>query len=283
MPAGPLCGLTLGVKDVFDTVDQPTAYGSPIYAGHRPRSDAAAVALLRSAGAVVLGKTVTAELACVTPGPTRNPHRITHTPGGSSSGSAAAIAAAMVDLAIGSQTAGSVIRPASFCGAIALKPTLGLLPTAGMKVISPSLDTVGLFAKDFDVLETAYRVLAAGDEPAQGVDPMFVFVPTDLWDGADDDCKTVVQRAAARVNAQRRDLPEGLVGLASELTVVQAYEERARSLGSAAVTQTSSPKNCTTSSPGATRSPSTSTGQRNNGPIEPGHRSPWTPSSAPTM
>ena len=186
-------------------------------------------ASLRSAGAVVLGKTVTAELACVTPGPTRNPHRSTHTPGGSSSGSAAAIAAAMVDLAIGTQTAGSVIRPASFCGVIALKPTLGLLPTAGMKVISPSLDTVGLFAKDFDVLEAAYKVLAAGDEAAQGVDPMFVFVPTDLWDAADDDCKTVVQRAAARVNAQRRDLPEGLVGLAAKLTVVQAYEA-ARSL-----------------------------------------------------
>jgi ubiquinone/menaquinone biosynthesis C-methylase UbiE len=135
----------------------------------------------------------------------------------------------MVDLAIGTQTAGSVIRPASFCGVIALKPTFGLLPTAGMKVIAPSLDTVGLFAKDFDVLETAFKVLAAGDETAEGVDPTFVFVPSDVWDGADDDCKTVVQCAAARVNARHRDLPEGLVGLAAELTVVQAYEA-ARSL-----------------------------------------------------
>src|SRR5437016_2871412 len=139
----PLCGLVLGVKDVFDTADMPTEYGSPIFAGHRPRADASAVALLRAAGAVCLGKTVTAELACYDPGPTTNPHRATHTPGGSSQGSAAAVAAGMADIALGTQTGGSVIRPASFCGVYGFKPTFGTVAVAGMKPVAPSLDTVG--------------------------------------------------------------------------------------------------------------------------------------------
>jgi len=122
---GPLSDVLLGVKDIFDTGDQPTEYGSPIYAGHRPRGDAGVVAQLRAAGAVALGKTVTTEFAVYEPGPTTNPHRVTHTPGGSSSGSAAAVATGMVDVALGTQTAGSVIRPASFCGIFGFKPTFG--------------------------------------------------------------------------------------------------------------------------------------------------------------
>ncbi|MGH9305364.1 MAG: amidase [Acidimicrobiales bacterium] len=228
-PRGPLSGLTLGVKDIFDTADQPSEYGSPIYFGHRPRADAAVVSLLRAAGAVVLGKTVTAELAWVTPGRTTNPHRITHTPGGSSSGSAAAVAAGMVDIALGTQTAGSVIRPASFCGVLGMKPTFGLLPTAGTKQISPSLDTIGIFARDFDVLDVAYAALSGRAQVADDLDPSFVLVRTDLWDGAEDDCKEVVEQAAVSLDAKPRELPEAFAGLAEDLSVVQAYEG-ARSL-----------------------------------------------------
>ena len=144
---GPLHGLPVGVKDVFDTWDLPTEYGSPIYAGHQPRVDAAVIALTRAAGAMILGKAVTTEFATFPPGKTRNPHNQEHTPGGSSSGSAAAVADNMVPVAFGTQTVGSTIRPASFCGAVGYKPTYALLPTVGVKAISYCLDTVGLFAK----------------------------------------------------------------------------------------------------------------------------------------
>ncbi len=144
---GPLWGRPVGVKDIIDTMDFPTEYGSPIHAGHRPKTDAAVIAGLRSAGAVILGKTITTELAYFTQGPTRNPLNPDHSPGGSSSGSAAAVAAGMVPLAIGSQTAGSVCRPASFCGVVGFKPTRNLISLAGVKSFSPSLDTLGVFAR----------------------------------------------------------------------------------------------------------------------------------------
>ena len=142
---GPLHGLPIGVKDLFDTVDLPTSYGSPIYTGHRPTADAATVALARAAGAVVLGKTVTTEFATYQPGPSRNPHHLDHTPGGSSSGSAAAVADRMTPLAFGSQTAASIIRPASFCGVVGYKPSFGRLTRAGVKSLGESLDTIGGF------------------------------------------------------------------------------------------------------------------------------------------
>lgn len=144
---GPLHGLPLGVKDLFDTADLPTAYGSPIYAGHRPVADAAAVALCKDAGALVMGKTVTTEFAYFEPGPTRNPHHLSHTPGGSSSGSAAAVADLMVPLALGTQTAGSIIRPAAYCGVVGYKPSHGRVTRAGVKSLSESLDTVGGFGR----------------------------------------------------------------------------------------------------------------------------------------
>ncbi len=144
---GPLHGLPLGVKDLIDTADMPTAYGSPVYAGHRPRADAACVALARAAGALVLGKTVTTEFAWFHPGKTANPHNPSHTPGGSSSGSAAAVADFMVPLAYGTQTAGSIIRPASYCGIVGYKPTHGTLPRAGIKPLSDSLDTLGTLTR----------------------------------------------------------------------------------------------------------------------------------------
>jgi Asp-tRNA(Asn)/Glu-tRNA(Gln) amidotransferase A subunit family amidase len=157
---GPLHGLPLGVKDLFDTRDFPSGYGSPIYQQHQPDHDAAAVAMCRAAGAIVLGKTVTTEFATFTPGPTRNPHNPAHTPGGSSSGSAAAVAAHMVPLALGTQTAASVIRPAAYCGIVGFKPSFGLIPRAGVKSLSESLDTVGGFGRCVEDVALLTSVMA---------------------------------------------------------------------------------------------------------------------------
>jgi Asp-tRNA(Asn)/Glu-tRNA(Gln) amidotransferase A subunit family amidase len=145
---GLLHGLPIGVKDLIATADMPTTYGSPIYAGHQPAHDASCVALARAAGAVILGKTVTTEFATFEPNPTRNPHHTAHTPGGSSSGSAAAVADGMVPLALGTQTAGSLTRPAAYCGIVAFKPSFGGINRAGVKPLSDSLDTVGTLARD---------------------------------------------------------------------------------------------------------------------------------------
>jgi Asp-tRNA(Asn)/Glu-tRNA(Gln) amidotransferase A subunit family amidase len=144
--AGPLRGIAVGIKDIMDTADFPTEMGSPIYRGWRPRGDASVVAMLKQAGATVIGKTTTTAFAANDPTATLNPHNYGHTPGGSSSGSAAAVGAGMIPLALGTQTGGSVIRPASFCGVAAIKPTYRLLPTVGVKCFSWTLDTVGLFA-----------------------------------------------------------------------------------------------------------------------------------------
>ncbi|ARP74666.1 amidase [Bordetella genomosp. 6] len=156
---GVLHGLPLGVKDMFDTVDLPTAYGSGIYQSHQPRADAAAVALCRDAGALVLGKTATTEFATYHPGPTRNPRNTAYTPGGSSSGSAAAVADDMVPLALGTQTAGSVIRPAAYCGVVGYKPSFGRISRAGLKSLAETLDTVGMFARSIDDVALLASVL----------------------------------------------------------------------------------------------------------------------------
>lgn len=198
---GPLRGLPVVVKDVFDTADMPTGYGSPIYAGHRPRADAAIVSQIRRAGGSLLAKTVTTEFAFFEPGRTRNPRNPAHTPGGSSSGSAAAVAAGMAPLAVGTQTGGSTIRPAGFCGVAGYKPSFGLLPTVGLKVFSWSLDTVGLFGagiadvaffaaalsgRDLAIAETAVR------PPRIGV------VRTHLWHEATGEMRAAVDDAARR-------------------------------------------------------------------------------------
>jgi Asp-tRNA(Asn)/Glu-tRNA(Gln) amidotransferase A subunit family amidase len=159
----PLHGVPIGVKDVMDTHDMPTGYGSPIYRAHRPAADAACVALARAAGAVALGKTVSTEFATFHPGKTTNPHNPAHTPGGSSSGSAAAVADRMVPLAFGTQTAGSVIRPAAFCGVVGYKPSFGLISRAGVKPLSDSLDTVGLMARD--VADAGFFAAILSDRP----------------------------------------------------------------------------------------------------------------------
>ena len=157
----PLIGVPVAVKDVFDTAELPTEYGSPIYRGHRPRSDAALVSLLRAAGALIIGKTKASEFAWMHPSDTRNPLDLERTPGVSSSGSAAAVAARMVPLATGTQTAGSIVRPASYCGVLGFKPTFGVLPLAGVLPTSATLDTAGLFARSIDDLELALEAVSA--------------------------------------------------------------------------------------------------------------------------
>ena len=149
-PHGPLHGIPIGVKDVLDTADMPTGYGSPIYRDHQPRADAACVSAARSAGALILGKTATTEFASTHPASTRNPHNLAHSPGGSSSGSAAAVADCMVPLAFGTQTGGSTIRPAAFCGVVGYKPSFNLINRAGLKFSAESLDTIGLFGRSVE-------------------------------------------------------------------------------------------------------------------------------------
>jgi Asp-tRNA(Asn)/Glu-tRNA(Gln) amidotransferase A subunit family amidase len=204
-PMGPLHGIPVGVKDIFDTTDMPTEDGTVLHAGRRPHHDCTAVTLLRQAGAVIMGKTVTTEMAVFTPGKTRNPHDAERTPGGSSSGSAAAVAAGMVPLAVGSQTNGSVIRPASFCGVVGYKPTHGLISRRGVLPISRTLDHVGVFAGSvLDAARIAEVMMAydAGDADMQPqaraelsrvaaeeppLPPKLAFAKTPVWAHAEAD------------------------------------------------------------------------------------------------
>lgn len=198
---GPLHGVPVGVKDIIDTEDAPTTYGSPIYAGHRPARDAVVVARLRAAGALMLGKTVTTEFALFTPGPTRNPHDRERTPGGSSSGSAAAVAAGLLPLALATQTAGSTIRPASFCGVLGAKPTFGRVPFAGVRHCAEHLDTLGIIAHDAADAGLALSIMAAD----QAMDPtMWGEGPVRIgwWPGPDlaliePEARSVLQDAVA--------------------------------------------------------------------------------------
>ena len=234
---GLLHGLPFGVKDLLDTADFPTAYGSPIYAGHQPAADAAAVSLCREAGAVLLGKTVTTELANLYAGATRNPHNLDHTPGGSSSGSAAAVADAMVPFALGTQTAGSVIRPAAFCGVVGFKPTHNRVPKAGVKALSETLDSVGVFGRSVRDAALLGAVLT-GDigmaDPAlftQSLTPRIGLCQTPEWALADID----TQRAWAHAEKVLADTarpvvwPDGLDNLACVHQEIQNFET-ARSL-----------------------------------------------------
>src|SRR5262245_32736204 len=206
-PTGPLHGVPVGIKDIFDTADMPTENGSVLHAGRTPSRDATVVSMLRAAGAVIMGKTVTTEFAYFFPGKTRNPHNIEHTPGGSSSGSAAAVAANMVPLAIGSQTNGSTIRPAAYCGVIGFKPTHGLISRHRVFPLSRTLDHVGLFARSIDDIALLGEQLVGYDEndpdtrPRARIPfvkvtaeepplaPMFAFVKTPMWERADEETK----------------------------------------------------------------------------------------------
>lgn len=197
--AAPLRGLPVGVKDLYDTADFPTAYGSPIYAGHRPASDAALVSMIRRAGGLILGKTVMTPLAFIDPAGTRNPHHPEHTPGGSSSGSAAAVAAGMLPIAVGTQTAGSIIRPAAFCGVAGYKPSFKLLPMVGCKPFAWSLDTAGLFAARVADVAFAAAAITGRDlriDRAQPAAPRIALVRTHVWPEASDAMQSAVEDAA---------------------------------------------------------------------------------------
>jgi len=223
-PIGPLHGVPIGVKDIFDTADMPTENGSALYAGRTPSRDATVVAMLRAAGAVIMGKTVTTEFAYFSPGKTRNPHHPDHTPGGSSSGSAASVGANMVPLALGSQTNGSTIRPAAYCGVIGFKPTHGLISRHRVFPLSRTLDHVGLFARTIDDIALLAEQLVAYDEndpdtrprariPFSGVAaeepplaPMFAFIKTPMWERADDDTKEGFAEIVEQLGSQIEEI-----------------------------------------------------------------------------
>src|SRR5205823_1653258 len=220
--AGLLHGVPIAVKDLIDTFDMPTCYGSPIYANHRPAADAACVAMARAAGAIVVGKTVTTEFATFHPGLTCNPRNLQHTPGGSSSGSAAAVADWMVPLAFGTQTAGSIIRPAAYCGVVGYKPTYGTINRVGAKMISDTLDTIGALARS--VPDAALFVAALSDRPELRIEaPQACTARVGLcntyeWDRARPETMAAVEAAARAVReagASVRDitLPPQFAGL----------------------------------------------------------------------
>jgi Asp-tRNA(Asn)/Glu-tRNA(Gln) amidotransferase A subunit family amidase len=207
-PLSPMHGVPVGIKDIIDTADLPTEYGSPIYAGNRPAADAACVARLREAGAVILGKTKTTEFAYYHPSDTTNPVDPERTPGGSSSGSAAAVADAMVPVALGTQTAGSVIRPASFCGVLGFKPTHGLIDMTGVRPLSARLDTLGLFARSTEDLEPLLYVLSGIEaQPAIEETPRIGFARTERWNLVDPDAQRALEEAASKLDAAEIRLP----------------------------------------------------------------------------
>jgi len=222
-PFGALHGVPIGLKDIIDTADMPTENGSVLHAGRTPGQDAGVVEQLRAAGLVIMGKTVTTEFATRTPGKTRNPHNPAHTPGGSSSGSAAAVAAGMVPLAIGSQTGGSTIRPASYCGIFALKPTHGLVSRHGMFQLSRSLDHVGLFGRSVEDLALLLEEIAAHDarDPdsrphargqyhavamgAPPLEPRLGFLRTDRWEQVDAGAQTALRGLVRRLGGHAEE------------------------------------------------------------------------------
>jgi Asp-tRNA(Asn)/Glu-tRNA(Gln) amidotransferase A subunit family amidase len=236
---GPLHGLPIGVKDVLDTADMPSEYGSPIWRGWQPRADAAAVAWARAAGGVVIGKTVTTEFATRKPGPTANPHNPQHTPGGSSSGSAAGVADFFFPVAYGTQTAGSVVRPAAFCGVVGYKPSYGMINRFGMKLMSESLDTVGVIARSVADCALFTGVVAGRDlgDPDARPDraPRIGICRSPAWDAAAPETEALLPRVAsalARAGATvvDRELSPGVAAIAAAHPIVM-NNESGRALG----------------------------------------------------
>jgi amidase len=231
-PVGPLHGVPVGIKDIIDTADLPTEYGSPIYAGHRPAHDAACVALVRRAGGIVMGKTVTTEFATFHPGKTANPKNPAHTPGGSSSGSAAAVADCHVPIAFGTQTAGSINRPAAFCGAIGFKPSYGTYAQSGVKALAASFDTLGTITRTVDDQLLMWRVLQAGDLPPETPLPARPYVAlcqTPFWSAASPPAREAwrlagQKLAAADFDVDEVELPEWFETLEATHKLVLDYE-----------------------------------------------------------
>ena len=220
-PIGPLHGVPVGIKDIIETKHMPTTYGSSIYTDYYPQSNAECIDLLEQAGAVILGKTVTAEFATYSPGPTTNPRNIAHTPGGSSSGSAAAVADFQVPLAIGTQTAGSVIRPASFCGTLGFKPSKLRYSTEGVLETSSHLDTLGIFSRCMDDVILADTVLAKKKDSRlahKSQSPVVAVCRTSVWNEASTEMQLAVLSAAEQLAEQGvkvvdLELPELFDGL----------------------------------------------------------------------
>lgn len=229
---GPLRGIAVGIKDIIDTADFPTEMGSPIYRGHRPRADAPVVAMLRRAGATIVGKTATTAFAATDPAATLNPHNDGHTPGGSSSGSAAAVGAGMIPLALGTQTGGSVIRPASYCGAAAIKPSYRLLPAVGVKCFSWTLDTVGLFAAGIEDLACGLSAMTGRPElllPASPAAPRIGVVTQEFAGEVEAASVEALQLAArkaelAGASVRALPLPQVLADTWRIHTTVQQFE-----------------------------------------------------------
>ncbi len=233
---GVLHGLPIGVKDVLDTADYASEYGSEIWAGYRPRADAAAVAWARAAGGVLAGKTVTTEFATRRPGPTTNPVNPAHTPGGSSSGSAAGVAAGMFPLAFGTQTGGSVIRPAAFCGVVGYKPSFGTIARHGMKVMSENLDTIGVMARsvaDCALFAGAVAGIDLGDPDARpGAAPRIGLCRSPVWALAAPETVALMQRAAtalgrAGARVADQELPPGYAALVDAHPILMNAESAA--------------------------------------------------------
>ena len=230
--AGPLRGIAVGIKDIMDTADFPTEMGSSIYKGWRSRGDAAVVMMLKAAGASIVGKTTTTAFASTDPTATRNPRHSGHTPGGSSAGSAAAVAAGMIPLALGTQTGGSVIRPASFCGCAAIKPSYGLLPTVGVKCYSWTLDTVGLFAAGVRDVAHGLAAMTGRSEllPQASATPPRIGVVTQDFAGVPEPegaaalqfAAVAAERAGARVHAV--PMPEIVAAAWRAHPVIQEFE-----------------------------------------------------------
>jgi Asp-tRNA(Asn)/Glu-tRNA(Gln) amidotransferase A subunit family amidase len=230
LAALPLRGLPVGLKDIIDTADFPTEYGTPIYQGNRPAADAAVVSMVRRAGGLVLGKTVTTAFAHRQPGKTRNPVDPERTPGGSSSGSAAAIAAGMLPIALGTQTGGSVIRPAAYCGVAGFKPSYKLIPTVGVKCLSWHLDTVGLFAAGIaDVAFAAGAITGRDLKVGRPAPPRIALMRTHIWGEASTDMQRAVETAAkaaagAGARVEEVALPAILEDAWRAHPVIQDYE-----------------------------------------------------------
>ena len=241
-----LHGLVVGIKDNYDTHNMPTRYGSPIYDKNRPAADAAVVAQLREHGAIILGKTVSTEFASSPPSVTRNPHNTGHTPGGSSSGSAAAVADNMVPISLGTQTLGSVIRPASYCGVVGFKPSYGRISCEGIKTLAESLDTVGIFGRSVTDVELVYRVLSktapAELDGYEGPVALALCRGPD-WDKADSDAQSALEKFSEQLRAKgiRVDdfrLPDSFKDLAAATRIIHDMEmwraftdERVRNFG----------------------------------------------------
>jgi amidase len=232
---GALAGVPLAIKDIIDTFDMPTDMGSPIYRNHRTAADASCVALARRAGAVILGKTVTCEFAGLTPNVTRNPRNLDHTPGGSSSGSAAAVADNMAAVAYGTQTGGSVLRPASFCGAVGYKPTYNLISRGGIKFAAESRDTIGLIGRSVDDVDLVASVLTGRSRAPSREAPLRIgFCRTYLWDQALPESQHAIEDSARRLQAAGASfhdvaLPISFDALHEARTIINPVE-RARSM-----------------------------------------------------